>query len=52
MMAPKGRHPKRDLNPRFISPYPCNNPIIKDSVPHTIYKNIQQNQNKNVHLNF
>ena len=24
----QGRHPKRDLKPRFISPYPFKNPII------------------------
>ena len=23
----QGRHPKRDLKPRFISPYPFKNPI-------------------------
>ena len=28
MMAPKGRHPKRDLNPRFISPFPFNHLIF------------------------
>ena len=25
----QGRHPKRDLKPRFISPYPFKNPILK-----------------------
>ena len=24
----QGRHPKRDLKPRFISPYPFKNPIL------------------------
>ena len=24
----QGRHPKRDLKPCFISPYPCKNPIL------------------------
>ena len=26
----QGRHPKRDLKPRFISPYPFKNPILKN----------------------
>ena len=26
----QGRHPKRDLKPRFISPYPFKNPILID----------------------
>ena len=28
----QGRQPKRDLNPRFISPYPCNNPILSHTM--------------------
>ena len=27
----QGRHPKRDLKPRFISPYRFKNPIIQTS---------------------
>ena len=26
----QGRHPKRDLKPCFISPYPFKNPILSD----------------------
>ena len=42
----QGRHPKRDLKPRFISPYPFKNPIILISFTYKIEHPISPMSNK------